>query len=255
MAVETTIHEDDRYAQLTIDRPGAKNALSSTVLADLGDALATIEATDDVRAVVLTGAGDVFSAGADVDEFGRHAGDPSALSDYLDSFRETYECVESFPPPVVAAVNGPAHGGGCELAMSCDLRLAATDAELRLSEINMALAPPTECLKRHLAEGHVRELAYTGRPLTASEGVEAGVFVDAVSPDDLLDRTQALVADITTKSPHALRQAKASLQYSDGHSTADSIAHRYALNYQCFDHEDFAESVAAFSEGRQPDYS
>ncbi len=255
MAVTTAVHPTDRYAQLTIDRPEAKNALSSEVLADVLGALDEVEARDDVRAVVVTGAGEVFSAGADVHEFGRHTDDPDALAAYLQSFKEVYDRVEAFPLPVIAALNGPAHGGGSELAMCCDLRVAATNAELKLSEITMALTPPFERLSRHLSDGRVRELCYTGNALSAEEGTEAGVFVDAVDPESLESRTADLVADIVDKSPHALARTKEALRYSDGKSTSESIEHRYALNYQCFSHEDFEESVTAFAEGREPDYS
>lgn len=255
MPVTTAVHSTDRYAQLTIERPGAKNALSSDVLADIQAALDNVESQDDIRAVVLTGSGDVFSAGADIHEFSRHTDDPDALASYLRSFKEIYDRIEAFPLPVVAALNGPAHGGGAELAMCCDLRVAATSAEIKLSEITMALIPPFERLSNHLSDSRVRELCYTGNALSAKEGVKAGVFVDAVAPEDLEDRIESLVADIVDKSSHALAQTKEALQYSDGKSTGDSIEHRYALNYECFSHDDFEESVTAFAEGREPDYS
>ncbi|MFB6170795.1 MAG: enoyl-CoA hydratase/isomerase family protein [Haloarculaceae archaeon] len=250
MPVTTTV-EGDR-ATVTIDRPERKNSLPPSVLQRIGDEIE--EVAGDVRAVVVTGVGDVFSSGADVDEFMARTDDPEAVVDYLGHFGALYDRIESAPVPVVARVNGPAYGGGYELVMACDLRVAADTAELCPAEINMGLIPPFERLRANLSEARVRELCFTGDTLDAREAADAGVYNEVVSPEDLDAATDDLVERVVSTSPNAVAQTKRAMVDSARGGGVDVDTYRSALDVQCAGHPDFEESVTAFTEGRSPDY-
>ncbi|SEQ33331.1 enoyl-CoA hydratase/isomerase family protein [Natrinema salaciae] len=251
----TVSHEPaDRYATVTIDRPDAGNAMSPTVIGDLRDRIDAVAADESVRSIVVTGAGRTFSAGADVDEFAARADDPDAVLAYLESFSELYTDIEAVPVPVIGRVNGPAYGGGYELAMACDIRIASTDAELCPAEIRMGIVPPFERLVLELGEGIARELCFTGGVLEADAVAETDLFSRVVAPDRLDEAVRAVADRIAARSPNAVAQTKRAMVRHRADGIARAAAHRRALDERCVRHPDFAESVAAFREGRDPAY-
>ncbi|WP_254529769.1 enoyl-CoA hydratase/isomerase family protein [Natrinema gelatinilyticum] len=244
----------DRYATVTIDRPDAGNAMSPAVIDDLGEQIETVAADDSVRSIVVTGSGRTFSAGADVDAFAARADDPDAVIEYLESFSELYAIIESASIPVIGRVNGPAYGGGYELAMACDVRIASTDATLCPAEIRMGLVPPFERLVLELGDGIARELCYTGGVLEAEAVAETDLFSRVVAPDRLDAAVRDVAGRIAARSPNAVAQTKRAMVRHRADAIARASTYRRALDEQCVRHPDFAESVAAFREGRDPVY-
>jgi len=186
-------------ALLTLDRPDKRNALSIALRDEVSDALDALAADEDVKAVVLTGAGEVFSAGFDLSEFTAAADDP-ALTDRLwassDRFHHT---VLDFPLPTIAAVNGPALAGGFDLAVLCDVRVASTTARFAHPEFTFAevvYAPLHDLVGGAVA----RDLALTGRELTVDEALALHLVSEVVAPDEVVPRALA-IADRTARAP------------------------------------------------------
>jgi enoyl-CoA hydratase/carnithine racemase len=253
MPIRTETDSERRVATVTIDRPEKQNALSRTMLGGLRDTFLALP-DEDVRVVVVEGVDGVFSAGADIAEFERRASDPRAAAAYVEEIHDTYEAVEDCPLPVVAKVSGPAVGAGCELVLAADLRVASTAASLALGEIDIALVPPFERIGQYLGKARVRELCLTGEPLTADEEAARSVFNRIVPPERLDTATAEFVDALAGKSPHALEATKRALRHGESVSKAESIAYRKRLEYECFDHPHFQESIEAFTEGREPAY-
>jgi len=255
MTIRVERNAETGIATVHVDRPEKRNALSNEMLTDMETAFEELPAEDGVRIVVLRGSDDVFSAGADVGEFAERVDDPRAEAAFVNAIHDVYEAVESCPVPVIAVLEGPAVDAGTEIALAADLRVATPGASIALTEIDIAIVPPFERLSQYLGRGRVRELCLIGRPLDAESAAEAGVFNRLVNPEDL-DRTVANLAEtIAEKSPHAIRRTKEALRFGETATKAATIEYRKQLEYECYDHSDFAESVRAFAEGRKPDFS
>lgn len=254
MSVSVTPRPGPHGVTVTIDRPDVRNAMSPEIIAALEEAVVDAADEDDVRAVVVTGTGSAFSAGADIDEFASLADDPDAVLSYLRQFAALFETIESVPVPVVAAVNGPAHGGGYELALACDIRVASRSAEFCPAEIAMGIVPPFERLAANLSDGRVRELCYTGGRLDADSAARAGLVSDVVPQADLDERVGDLVAAIARRSPNAVARTKQAIVHHRRRTRGDTDRFRLALDETCVRHPDFEESVRAFRENREPDY-
>lgn len=255
MSIETEVSPDEGVATVRIDRPEKRNALSMPMLRDIREAFEELPSRDGVRVLVVTGVEDVFSAGADIREFAKRVDDPTAEAAFVESIHGVYEAVESCPIPVIAAVNGQAVGAGCEIALASDLRVATRDASLLISEIDLAIVPPFERLSEYLGRARVRELCLTGRPLPATEADAAGVFNEVVARDEFDDAVDGIVTTLASKSPHALRRTKEAFKFAETATKDQAIDYRKRLEYECYDHPDFEESVEAFVEGDSPDFS
>jgi enoyl-CoA hydratase/carnithine racemase len=209
MSYETlTVEVIDRLAVVTINRPEVRNALSRQVLADLRAALAALRDDHEVGAVAFTGAGDkAFIAGADISELQEYT-----LRTGLDGeIQRVFDEIEAFDKPTIAAVNGFALGGGCELAMSCDIRIAADTARFGLPETNLAVLPGaggTQRLARLVGTGRAIEMILTGRLLDAAEAREIGLVTSVVPQHELLAAVRDLADRILAKGPLAVRLAK-----------------------------------------------
>jgi enoyl-CoA hydratase/carnithine racemase len=209
MSYETvTVEVTDRLAVVTISRPEVHNALSRQVLADLRAALAVLRDDDEVGVVAITGAGDrAFVAGADISQLREYT-----LHTGLDGeIQRVFDEIEAFDKPTIAAVNGFALGGGCELAMSCDIRVAADTARLGLPETNLAVLPGaggTQRLARLVGAGRAIEMILTGRLLDAAEAREVGLVTSVVPQRELLAEVRDLADRILAKGPLAVRLAK-----------------------------------------------
>jgi enoyl-CoA hydratase/carnithine racemase len=199
---------DNRLGTITVNRPEARNALSKTVLREIRAALEDFAARDDVGAVVFTGAGEkAFIAGADITQLVNYT-----LADGLASeMARLYDYIEDYDKPTIAAVNGFALGGGNELAMSCDIRIAAESARFGLPETNLGVLPGaggTQRLTRLVGKGRAVELILTGRIFGAGEAKDMGLVSDVVPDAGLLDAARALAEEIMAKGPLAVRLAK-----------------------------------------------
>lgn len=198
----------NRLGTITVNRPEARNALSKTVLREIRAALEDFAGRDDVGAVVFTGAGEkAFIAGADITQLVDYT-----LADGLASdMQRLYDYIEDYDKPTIAAVNGFALGGGNELAMSCDIRIAAESARFGLPETTLGVLPGaggTQRLTRLVGKGRAVELILTGRIFGAKEAREIGLVTDVVPDAGLLDAARTLAEQIMAKGPLAVRLAK-----------------------------------------------
>jgi enoyl-CoA hydratase/carnithine racemase len=207
--VETLlVDKSDGIALVTVNRPGVRNALSRQVLADLHTVLADLRDDDSVGAVVFTGAGQKsFIAGADISQVRGY----SMTTGLEGAMQRAFDEVEAFEKPTIAAVNGFALGGGCELAMACDIRIASSTARFGLPETNLAVLPGaggTQRLARLVGVGRAIEMVLTGRLLTAVDAERYGLVTSVGEPGELLDQARATAASILAKGPVAVRLAK-----------------------------------------------
>ena len=240
---------------MTVDRPDAMNALDRPTLEELRDGLRELADDSEPRVVVLTGSGDrAFVAGADIKYMSGLGVDEARAWGALG--HEATRLLETMPKPTIAAINGFALGGGCELALACDLRYASTRAKLGQPEINLGIIPGwggTQRLARVAGLGFAKDLVLTGRVVSADEAKEAGLVDLVVEPEELLPRTLETANLLASKSPLALAAAKAALNRALG-----GAEHVHALEDEASDFaglfggEDAKEGLAAFAEKREP---
>jgi enoyl-CoA hydratase/carnithine racemase len=253
-----TIHCEvkEGIATLTLNRPEVMNALNFEIVRALDEHLARMRFDTAVRVVILTGAGEkAFCAGADLKE--RATLSPEQVKDFLFLLGRVFEAIEHYTKPVIAAVNGVAFGGGLEMALAADIRLAAEGAVVGLTETRLAIIPGgggTQRLPRLIGVGKAKELIFTGRRISAAQALAIGL-VNQVSPaDQLLVNARQLAAEICAGGPIAVQQAKyaidAGLQ-SDLHTGLAIEANAYQI---CIPTEDRLEGLAAFKEKRKPVY-
>jgi enoyl-CoA hydratase len=246
----------DGVATVTIDRPDARNALNGQVRSELKTALRACEAADDVRVVVLTGSDDAgaFVAGADVTEFqGRGPIEQRAHSDRP----RVYEVVEDLDVPVVARINGHCLGGGNELALACDVRLADEDARIGQPEINLGLIPgggATQRLPRLVGEGQAMRLVLSGEIIDGEEAAEMGMVTEALPAPALDERVYELAGRMADRSPVALEFGKRAVQAAGRMDLEDGVEYEAELFLQLFASADKEEGIAAFLEDREPEW-
>jgi enoyl-CoA hydratase len=257
MEFETLRYEvdDDGLATITIHRPDKLNALNAAVLSDLDRAFRQARGDAAVRGIILTGAGDrSFVAGADIQQFP----ELDALDGHRFALRgqAVFNRIEELSKPVVAAVNGFALGGGCELAMACHLRVAAENAVFGQPEVNLGIIPGyggTQRLPRLVGLGLATELILTGDRIAAQRAYEIGLVNRVVPADDLLATAKDLLRTIAAKGPLAISFALEALRASD-QPLREGLRHEAALFGQTCATEDATEGATAFLERREPDF-
>ena len=242
----------DGVALVTLDRPEVLNALSFDLLDALVAALASLDADPAARAVVITGAGNrAFAAGADIREL---AGQTSATLHDGGRFR-AWDRLAAVGLPLIAAVRGVALGGGCELAMACDMIVAAEDATFGQPEIRLGVMPGgggTQRLTRAIGKARAMDLILTGRSIGANEAQALGLVTTVVPAAATLDSALDLAARIAALPPLAVRAAVAAVRDADEHALGEGLARERAAFYRLFDSHDQAEGMAAFIEKRRP---
>lgn len=247
--------QEGRVAILTINRPEKLNALNQQVRDDILDRLEVIARDDSVGAVIVTGAGEKsFIAGADISEF--HGRSPFDQREAMRAPR-IYDVMSSFPKPVIAMINGFCLGGGCELAASCDLRIASDKARFGQPEINLGLIPGgggTQRLPRLIGPGQAMRLILTGDMIPATEAREIGLIEIVTPHEELRSRTLALASTIASKSPLALRVAKEAIRASQRMPVEEGLLYERDLFCLCFSTEDMQEGVSAFLNKRQAEW-
>jgi methylglutaconyl-CoA hydratase len=248
------VHRDGFIATVTLNRPEARNALNRALLRQLRAVLAELAATNGIRALVLTGAGErAFCAGADLIE--RQSLTPGELTDHTAAINAVADAIADFPVPVIAAVRGYALAGGAELAIACDLRVAGEDAVVGYPEVKVGVFPGAGGvvrLPRLIGLGAARDLLYTGRPVTAHEALRLGLVERVVPPEQVLQAAHHLAAEIAANAPLAIRALKRALAESAG--LPEPAAHRavQAWREPLDATADYREGLAAFAEKRQP---
>ena len=246
-------HADDRTALVRLNRPKQLNALNAAVMDALCATLEELDADEDIRAIVVTGSDRAFAAGADIGEMS----DATPIEMLLTNRIGQWDRIRRIKKPVIAAVNGWALGGGCELAMALDLIVAGEGAKFGQPEINIGVIPGaggTQRLARAIGKSKAMRMVLTGDPITARDAEAAGL-VAAVTQDELVvEDAMALAAAMATKSPIALRLAKEAVNAAYEMSLTDALAHERRLFYLLFASEDQKEGMAAFLEKRAPDF-
>jgi enoyl-CoA hydratase len=231
-------------AEVTLNRPEARNAINLQMVRELRQALDELSGRDDVRALILRGAGEkAFAAGADIaDLFGR-----TSREALLSINSQLFQAVEDFPLPTIAAIRGYALGGGLELALACDIRIAADDAKLGLPEVSLGIFPAaggTRRLPRLIGDGLARELVFTGRIVNAEEALRMGLVNRVVPAARLEDEARGLAGEIAKNGELALRMAKLSLLATARGVDSDAI--EKAAQALLFDSPDKASRMRAF---------
>jgi len=254
---EVVIYEARGHvALLTVNRPEKRNALDAQVRRAFLAALERALRDEAVRAVVITGAGEkAFVAGADIAEFeGRTAVDQWRAM----STASIYEAVERSPKPVIAAVNGFCLGGGMELALACDIRIATTSARFGQPEVNLGIIPGgggTQRLPRVVGLGGALRLILTGEIIAADEALRLKLVEEVVEPGALLTHALAMADSIAAKSPVAVAAAKEATRAALSLPLADGLKLETALFQVCFGSADKVEGVRAFLEKRTPTFT
>jgi enoyl-CoA hydratase/carnithine racemase len=244
----------DTVVTLTLNRADKLNAIDSPMLDALAEILGEIEADPSCRAVVLTGAGRAFSAGADIKEW--TALDPQTFSRVWGQRGHVlFDRVAALRPPVIAAINGITFGGGLELALCADIRIAATVARVGLPEVTIGTIPGwggTQRLPRLIGAGRAKQMIFSGQPIDAARALAWGLVSEVVEPDALLDRAQELAQAIAANAPIAVQAAKRVIDAGLPTSAATTLEGDAGV--MCGATEDFSEGRASFLERRPPRY-
>jgi enoyl-CoA hydratase len=246
---------DGRVSTLTITRPDKLNALSQEVLGDLRTAVEDISQRDEVRAAVITGTGKAFVAGADIAAM--RDMDQAQARGFGALGHEVFSRIEHLRFPVIAAVNGFALGGGCELALACDFIYASTKAKFGQPEVNLGIIPGfggTQRLPRRIGSAMARELIYTGKMIDAEEALRIGLANAVFEPDQLLAAASKAAAEIATRGPLAVGSAKRLIR--DGIDIPLPQANKLERDAfgEGFGTEDQEEGMTAFLEKRSPTF-
>ncbi|MFF7984279.1 enoyl-CoA hydratase/isomerase family protein [Streptomyces sp. NPDC007901] len=246
----------DRVAVFTLDRPDRLNAVGTETVGLLRDALARVREDDDVRALVLTGAGRAFSAGADLGEIESFT-TPWQFRAFVGRLTETYALLEEFPKPSVAAIHGFAFGGGLELALACDLRVAERGARLGLPEMKLGVLPGaggTQRLPRLLPPAIAKQMILTGEPIDAERAHALGLLNELTEPGGALKAAEALAARLAAGAPLALAAGKRLIDHGLGMDLAAAVAFEQETVSVLFATEDRAEGLRAFRDRRPGEF-
>lgn len=251
------VEQHEGVAVVTVNRPAVLNALNSATLAELGGVMRELGIDDGVRAVILTGAGEkAFVAGADIKELATLA--PDAAKAYARAGQRVFDAIENLGKPVIAAVNGFALGGGCELAMACTLRLASDTAKFGQPEIKLGLMPGfagTQRLARLVGKGRAMELILGGGTIAAAEAWRIGLVNRVVPAANLLDEAQALARQFAASAPVAMRYAMEAVSHGLETSFAEGCFVEASLFGLAFATEDMREGTRAFIEKRKATFT
>lgn len=246
---------DDRIAIVTLNRPEAANAMSIQLLDDLNGVIDKLRQDKRVVCTIITGSGDnAFCAGADLKE--RQGMSDEQVIDAVQYIGDTVTRIEHLPMPVIAALNGATFGGGLELALACDLRIARQHVKLGLTETSLAIIPGaggTQRLPRLIGIGEAKRLIYTAARLTAEEALHIGL-IEHVCEHDVLDEALKLANLIGTNGPIALRQAKTAINHGLQTDLNTGLVIEHLAYKETISTEDRLEGLQAFQEKRQPKY-
>ncbi|HEX5679325.1 MAG TPA: enoyl-CoA hydratase [Desulfobacterales bacterium] len=248
--------EEDGILTLTLNRPEVMNSLNFELLHRLRDQVDRVRHRRDVRVIVVTGAGEkAFCSGADLKE--RAGLPPEKVKEFIFTIRNLFTAIEQLGMPVIAAVNGVALGGGTELALACDIRIAAATATLGLTETRLAIIPGaggTQRLPRLIGRGKAKELIFTGRRVEAAEALQIGLVNRVCPPEALVDECRRMAAMICETGPIAVEQAKHAINHGLETDLTTGLAIESAAYWMCIPTEDRLEGLAAFREKRKPVY-
>jgi len=248
--------ETDGVMTLTLNRPEIMNSLNFDLLRALRDHIESVRFNKDVRVVIITGAGEkAFCAGADLKE--RATMPPDKVKEFILTIRNLFTAIENLNKPVIAAVNGIALGGGTEMALAADIRIAAQNALMGLTETRLAIIPGaggTQRLPRLVGKGKAKELIFTGQRINAEEALRIGLANKICPLEDLLDEARSMAAMICETGPIAIEQAKYAINYGLETDLSTGLAIESNAYWLTIPTKDRLEGLAAFREKRKPIY-
>ncbi|MBU8905418.1 enoyl-CoA hydratase [Desertibacillus haloalkaliphilus] len=248
--------DEHGIATVALNRPEAANALSLQMLYDLHEVLYDIQFDPTVRCVVLTATGEKnFCAGADLKE--RQEMEPTEVRKTVSLIRNTINDIEALPQPVICAINGNALGGGLELALACDIRLAAKGSKLGLTETSLAIIPGgggTQRLPRLIGKGRAKEMIFTAKKIDAAEAESIGLVEYVISQDELLKKANELATQIGANGPVAVKQAKLAINKGNETDLSTGLAIEQSAYEITIPTKDRIEGLQAFKEKRSPQY-
>lgn len=245
---------EDKIAIVTVNRPEVRNALNAATWRELELLISQLENDDEVRVVIITGAGDkAFVAGADV----KSLRERSALETFAGENQRILNRLEGLDKVTIAAINGYALGGGCELAMACDIRIAVEQAKLGQPELNLGFLPGaggTQRLTRLVGPGKAKELILTGEPVSAHEALQIGLINKVVPASELMSSAKDMARKILAKGPLAAKFAKAVVNWGGSTDLQTGLIIERLAQTVLFSTEDRMEGINAFLEKRSPNY-
>jgi enoyl-CoA hydratase len=247
------VERDDPIAVVLLHRPQQLNALSGALMAELVDALRELDAADAVRCVVLGGSERAFAAGADIGELA----ESTPISLYQDRRIDQWDAIRGLRTPLVAAVSGYCLGGGCELAMACDLIVASESAQFGQPEINLGVLPGaggTQRLTRAVGKAVAMDMILTGRMLSAAEALDFGLVARVVAREAWLEEARRVAREIAAKSPIAVRLAKEAVDRAFEAPLSVGLEFERRAFYLARASDDASEGLTAFTEKRAPDF-
>lgn len=245
------VEVDGAVVIVTMNRPKALNALNNQTLDELNDIIDYIKAEEEILGVIITGEGKAFVAGADISQMRPYKAEEGRS--YAEYAQGTFNKIEAVGKPVIAAVNGYALGGGCELAMSCDIRIASDKAVFGQPEVNLGVIPcfgGTQRLPRLIGSGRAKELIFTGRNVKAEEALSIGLVNKVVAAEELLSEAKAMMDLIILKAPMAVRYSKIAVNKGLDLDLSNALELEKDLAALTFASEDKDEGMGAFLEKR-----
>ncbi len=247
---------DGNVAVVKINRPQKLNALNEQTLKELHTVFTGIKNNEQIYVAVLTGEGEkAFVAGADINELNQL--DPVTAKKFAEFGQNVFNLIENLGKPVIAAVNGFALGGGCELALACHFRIASENAKFGQPEVNLGIIPGyggTQRLARQINPGRAMQLILTGEMVDAGEAYRMGLVNEVVPQNELLNRAKEIAKNIASKGQIAIRYALQAVGASGDLSVAEGLKLEAALFSLCTATEDFKEGTSAFLEKRKPEF-
>jgi enoyl-CoA hydratase/carnithine racemase len=248
----------DSIAIVTLNRPECRNAIGGTLREDIMEVMALASADNDIRAIILTGAGTAFCSGGDLREIHARATQGQSLADKIEPIRDrTLLAVYEAPKPVIAAVNGPAMGAGMNLALAADIRIASRNAVFAQSHVRRGMMPDyggTWLLPLAVGQSKAMELICTGAALDAEEALQLRLVNRLCEPGQLMETALALARQIAANAPLPIRLAKRAVQQHLQGSLREALARETAAQNVCYESRDGAEGLSAFLERREPTF-
>ncbi|GAB6906336.1 putative enoyl-CoA hydratase/isomerase YngF [Desulfosarcina cetonica] len=250
------IEKENQVTTLTLNRPQVMNAFNFQLLRELKDQIEALRFDSDTRVVIITGAGEkAFCSGADLKE--RASLPPAKVKEYIFTIRSLFTAIEQLNKPVIAAVGGIALGGGTELALACDIRIASDNATMGLTETRLAIIPGaggTQRLPRIVGKGKAKELIFLGKRVNSQEALAIGLVNRVCPAEQLMATCRELAAEICETGPIAIEQAKYAINYGMETDLQSGLAMESNAYWVTIPTKDRLEGLAAFKEKRKPIY-